>query len=440
MSGQTRYARNGSVHLAYQVWGAGPRDIVFIPDWITHIDVIAELPDLARFMERLTAFGRVIMTDMRGEGASDHGAHEETQREDWIGDIAAVMAAAGSTRATLIGWGHGGQLAMLFAAAHPEATSSLILMNSYARLARADDYRPGLPPAMQQLFLNVLTERFGDGSLIRVLAPSIAGNPGVVEWWAKAERLAGSPGRIVAKQRAILALDVRDVLPQIQVPTLIMHSKDHLLYRPDHSHYLAERIAGARYCELPGADHWPLSDALYAEIEEFVTGVRPAPEPDRILATLLFTDLVGSTEKAAALGDRVWRNVLDAHDRIQRECVAAHRGRILNWAGDGVLATFDAPARAIRCAMAVRTALRPLGLELRAGVHTGEIELDADDRLRGINVHIGARVAAAAGAGQILVSSTVRDLAVGSGFRFEDRGMHVLKGVAEEWRLFAVGA
>ena len=440
MSVQTQYAKNGSVHLAYQVQGAGPHDLVFMADWITHVDRFVELPDLARFMDRLTAFGRVIMTDIRGVGASDHVAPEEMRREDWIGDIAAVMAAAGSTRATIIALGHAGQLAMLFAAAHPEATSSLILLNSYARLVRADDYQPGMPPALQQQVLDYISQNFGNGNLVRLLSPSIADNPGVVEWWAKTERLCGSPGRAVAHQRVILALDVRDVLPQIKAPTLIVHSKNHLLYRPGHARYLAERIAGARDLEMPGADHWLLADALYAEIEEFITGVRPAPEPDRILATLLFTDLVGSTEKVAAMGDRGWRKLLDAHDRVHRECVASHRGRIVNWTGDGALATFDAPTRAIRCALAIHAALLPLGLELRAGMHAGEIELDSDGRLGGIAVHIGARVAATAGAGQILVSSTVRDLTAGSGFRFEDEGMHVLKGVAEEWRLLALSA
>jgi class 3 adenylate cyclase len=434
----TRYAKNGNVHLAYQVRGAGALDIVLLPDWMTHIDVLGEMPEFGRFLDRLAGLGRLITTDIRGVGASDPVEHGETRREDWIGDIAAVMAAAGSARASLVGLGHGGQLAMLFAAAHPEATASLILVNTFARLARADDYRPGIPLALQQLLLRWLTEHFGDGSLIDSLGPSIANNPGAREWWAKNERLSSSPGRAIAKQKAVFALDVRDVLPQIKAPTLIMHSKDHVLYRADHARYLAEHIAGARYCELPGADHWPMADALYAEIEEFVTGVRPAPESDRVLATLLFTDLIGSTEKAAELGDRGWRNVLDTHDRIQRQCVAVHRGRIANWSGDGVLAVFDAPARAIRCAIAIRDALRPFGLELRAGVHTGEIE-DAE-RMRGITVHIGARVSAAAGSGQILVSSTVRDLATGSGFRFEDQGMHVLKGIDEKWRLFALCA
>lgn len=440
MSVQTKYARNGDVHIAYQVLGAGPRDILFIPDWMSHVDRATELPELARFMERIGAFGRIIMMDMRGVGASDPVIHAETTRQEWIDDISAVMAAADSKEPILLGMGHSGQLAMLFAAAHPEKISKLILMNSYAKLARSEDYRPGMPPAVQQQILNTLKEHYGDGTLIRVLGPSIADAPGALDWWAKTERLSGSPGRVLAKQQAILALDVRDVLPQIRTPTLALHSKHHLLYRPDLSRFLVEHIAGARYCELPGADHWPLGDELYAEIEEFVTGARPAPEPERILTTLLFTDLVGSTEKAEAMGDRAWRNVLDAHNRILQECVAGHRGRIMNWAGDGMVATFDGPARAIRCAIAARAALKPLGLELRAGVHTGEVELEADDRLRGINVHIGARVASAAAAGQILVSSTVRDLAGGSSFRFEDRGMHALKGVPEEWRLFAVGA
>lgn len=437
MSQQTRYAKGGTVHIAYKILGDGPSDIVLIPDWITHIDVILELPELNRFLERLSAFGRVIMMDMRGVGASDAVAHEETQQSDWIADIAAVMAAAGSDRATVIGMGHGGQLAMLFAAAHPKATSSLILMNSYARLSRADDYRPGMPITMQEQVVAALSQNFGTGNMIYLLGPSIAKNPGAIGWWAKTERLSGSPGRAIAKQRAIFATDVREVLPQIKVPTLVVHSKDHMIYRTDHARYLAERISGSRYCELPGSDHWPLSDSLYAEIEEFVTGQRPAPEPDRILATLLFTDIVGSTEKVVAMGDQGWRNVLDAHDRILRDCVAAHGGRIANWAGDGVLATFDAPTRAIRCAIALRTAMQPLGLELRAGVHTGEVE--DIDRLRGITVHIAARVAAAAPSGQIMVSSTVRDLTTGSNFRFEDRGVHTLKGVADEWRLFAVG-
>jgi class 3 adenylate cyclase len=438
MSEQTRYAKSGAVHIAYQIWGEGPYDMLFIPDWITHTDLFSGLPELARFLERLSGFGRLIMMDMRGVGASDAVAHEETQPSDWIGDIAAVMAAAGSDRAALIGLGHGGQHMMLFAAAHPEAVSSLILMNSYARLARADDYRPGMPITTQEKAVAALSQNFGTGNMIYLLAPSIANNPGAIGWWAKTERLSASPGRAIAKQRAIFATDVREVLPQIKVPTLIVHSKDHMLFRADHARYLNECIAGSRYCELPGSDHWPLSDLLYAEIEEFVTGQRPAPEPERILATLLFTDIVGSTEKVTAIGDSGWRNVLDAHDCILRDCVARYGGRIANWAGDGVLATFNTPTRAIRCAMALHTAIQPLGLELRAGVHTGEVE--DIDRLRGITVHIAARVAAAAPSGRIMVTSTVRDLTTGSNFRFEDRGVHALKGVADEWRLFVVGS
>ena len=438
MKVQTKYARNGDVHIAYQVSGAGP-DILFIPDWLSHIDCVAELPELARFMERLSAFGRLIMMDMRGVGASDPVVHDQTTREEWIGDIAAVIAAAGVSKPTLLGMGHSGQLCMLFAAAHPEATRAMILMNGYARLSRADDYRPGMPLPVQQQVLKTLADTYGDGTMIRVLAPSIAEAPGALDWWAKTERLAASPGRAIAKQKAILALDVRDVLPAIKVPTLLLHSKYHLLYRPDLSRFLAEQIAGSRYVELPGADHWPLGEELYVEIEEFVTGKRPAPEPERILATLLFTDLVGSTQRAEVMGDRLWRNLLDSHDRILRECVANHRGQVMNWAGDGMVAKFDGPARAVRCAIAARAALQRLGLEVRAGVHTGEVELETDDRLRGLNVHIGARVAAAAGSGEIFASSTVRDLAGGSGLRFDDRGMHAFKGVPDEWRLYAVG-
>jgi class 3 adenylate cyclase/pimeloyl-ACP methyl ester carboxylesterase len=438
MKVQTKYARNGDVHIGYQVWGSGP-DILFIPDWLSHIDIVAELPELARFMERLSGFSRLIMMDMRGVGASDPVVHSETTREQWIGDIAAVMAAAGTTRPTLLGMGHSSQLCMLFAAAHPEAVQSMILMNGYARLSRAEDYKPGMPLPVQQQVLTTLENTYGDGTMIRVLAPSISEAPGALDWWAKTERLAASPGRAIAKQKAILALDVRDVLPKIRAPTLLLHSKYHLLYRPDHSRYLAEHIAGARYVELPGADHWPLGEELYADIEEFVTGKRPVPEPERILATLLFTDLVGSTQKAEAMGDKLWRNLLDSHDRILRDCVATHRGQVMNWAGDGMVAKFDGPARAIRCAIAARQALQRLGLEIRAGVHTGEVELETDERLRGLNVHIGARVASAAGSGEIYVSSTVRDLAGGSGFRFEDRGSHALKGVPDEWRLFAIG-
>jgi class 3 adenylate cyclase len=437
MMSQTRYATSGDVELAYRVWGEGPHDIVLILDWMSHVEVITELPDLMRYLERLSSFGRVVMTDMRGIGASDPVPYAETRREDWVSDVAAVMAAAGSTRATVVGMGHAGQVAMLFAAEHPEATAALILINSYARLARADDYRAGLPPSVQEQVIGTIAEHYGDGSMIRVLAPSLAAAPGAIEWWAKIERLGGTPRRAVAKQKAIFTVDIRDVPPRITVPTLLLHSKDHLLYRPALSQYLAEHIAGAVYREVPGTDHWPIGEDVWSSIQEFITGERPAPEMERELMTLLFTDLVGSTEKAATLGDHAWRNVLASHNRIQKEQVAAHRGRIIDWAGDGVLATFDAPARAIRCAVAVRAALRPLGLDIRAGVHTGEVEVDAD-RVRGINVHIGARVAAAASAGQILVSSTVRDLAGGSGFRFEDRGMHALKGVSEEWRLFAV--
>jgi class 3 adenylate cyclase len=331
-------------------------------------------------------------------------------------------------------------MAMLFAATYPERVSALILVNTAARHLRDVDYPWGLPADRMARFLQRMEELWGTGDLVDVTAPSVAHDPRFRRWYGRYERASMGPSACATMYATQFERDLRGVLPTIRVPTLVLHRAGNRHLRVGHGRYLAEHIPGARYVELPGEDHLFFTgdtEAVLAEIEEFLTGARSPGEVDRVLATVLFTDIVGSTERAAALGDRAWRAVLDTHNGIVRRELDRHRGREVKTAGDGFLATFDGPARGIRCASAVRDEIRPLGIEIRAGLHTGECELMGDD-VGGIAVHIGARVAGAAGAGEVLVSSTVKDLVAGSGIRFADRGLHVLKGVPGEWRLFTV--
>jgi class 3 adenylate cyclase len=329
---------------------------------------------------------------------------------------------------------------MVFAATHPGETRALVLLNSTARYTRTSDYPQGTSDEFEDRLVRELKFGWGRGVLLETVAPTMAGDPEFREWWARYQRVGVSLGAILAQRRMLQQLDIRDVLPTISVPTLVVHRRDNRLIDVANGRYLAERIPGARLAEVAGDDYLPFvgdQDAILDEIQSFLTGSRPVQEPDRMLATVMFTDIVGATERAAALGDHAWRNLLDRHHAIVRRELEQHRGREVDTAGDGFLATFDGPARAVRCALAVRDGLRPLGLEIRAGLHTGEVELAGAD-VRGLAVHIGARVAGAAEPGEVLVSSTVRDLVAGSGLAFEDRGMHALKGVPEEWHLYAV--
>jgi class 3 adenylate cyclase/pimeloyl-ACP methyl ester carboxylesterase len=436
---ETQYAKSGDVHIAYQVLGEGPLDLVFVPGAVSHLELAWEEPLFTHFLQRLASFSRLICLDKRGTGMSDRVAGIATL-EQRMDDVRAVMDAAGSTRAALFGVSEGGPMSVLFAATYPERVSALILYGALVKGVRSPDF-PWAPTLEQrERSLEGIEQRWGRVSNLGIRAPSVADDERFVQWWLGYQRLAASPGAVVALRRMNAEIDVRHVLPAIGVPTLVLHRAEDRDIPVEVGRYLAEHIPGAKYVELPGVDHFPFvgdADALLDEIEEFLTGVRPVAEPDRVLATVLFTDIVRSTERAAELGDRRWRDLLESHYAVVRRELGRFRGREVKTAGDGFLATFDGPARAIRCACAITDSVRPLGLQIRAGLHTGECELMGDD-VGGIAVHIGARVAAGAEPGEVLVSSTVKDLVAGSGIRFVDRGAHTLKGVPGEWRLFGV--
>jgi pimeloyl-ACP methyl ester carboxylesterase len=437
----TRYARSGDVNIAFQVMGEGPRDLVYVPGWVSNVELNWEEPGYARFLERLASFSRLIVFDKRGTGLSDRVPVDQLPTlELRMDDVRAVMEAAGSDRAVLLGVSEGGPMCALFAATYPQRTAALVMYGSYARRAAAPDYPWGRPVEEQEARLREIEEGWGGPVWLEPRAPSAMSDQRFVDWWATYLRQSASPQAVLALTRMNYEVDIREVLPSISVPTLIVHRTGDRVMNTEEARYMAERIAGARLALLPGDDHLPWvadQDDVLDEIEEFVTGTRPVHEPDRVLATVLFTDIVGSTERAAHLGDRRWGQVLQEHHHTIRRELDRYRGREVDTAGDGFLATFDGPARAIRCARAMCDALRTLGLEIRAGIHTGEVEL-MDSNIGGIAVHIAARVMAAAGHGEVLVSSTVKDLVAGSGIEFEDRGAHGLKGVPGEWRLFRV--
>ena len=433
---ETRYAKSGDVNIAYQVVGDGPFDLVWVPGWVSHLEHDWDEPSSARFLNRLASFSRLIRLDKRGTGLSDRVSPAELPTlEERMDDVRAVMDAAGSERAALLGASEGGSLGALFAATYPERTTALVLYAANARHPAHD-----LTAEQLQPILDAFERSWGQGMALPMWAPSRADDPQLKEWGARFERLGASPGAAVALFRMAAAIDIRHVLPAIRVPTLILHRTGDQALPVMDSRYMAEQIPGAKYVELPGIDHWWFvgdSDAILGEIQEFLTGVRPAPEPDRVLATVLFTDIVNSTQRATELGDRRWRELLDSYYGLTRKELGRFRGREIKTMGDGFLATFDGPARGIRCARTISESVDQLGIAIRAGLHTGECEMMGED-IGGIAVHIGARVAAEAAAGEVLVSSTVKDLVAGSGIAFEDRGSHALKGVPEEWRLFAV--
>ena len=438
---ETKYAKSGEVHIAYQVVGTGPFDLVFMHGWISHLEHMWEEPRVARFLERLASFARLIVLDKRGTGLSDPVPLDRLPTlEERMDDLRAVMDAVGSERAALMGTSEAGALSLLFAATYPSRTSALVLLNSYARLAHAPDYAHGIPAEQAEGLLKAIEEGWGKGVAFEALVASQADNAPMKSWWSRYQRLAASPGAAVTLLRSAFATDARAVLPAITVPVLVLHRAGDPFTGPEHGRYLAEHIRDARYVELSGVDHLFFAedvDRLLAEIQEFLTGVREAREPDRVLATVMFVDIVGSTEQATRLGDREWRDLLDRHYAIVRRQLARFRGREIDTAGDGLFATFDGPARAIRCGSAIADAVRVLGIAVRVGIHSGECEV-IGEKVGGIAVHTGARIAGQAGSGEVLVSSTVRDLVAGSGIRFEDRGRHSLKGVSGEWSLFAV--
>ena len=438
---ETRYAKLGDLHLAYQVLGEGPPDLLLLDQWFGHVEAQWDVAPLAQLRERLAGFGRLIMFDKRGTGLSDPIPTAELPTlEAFMADIPAVLDTVGAERVALITNIGGGTLALPFAAAHPERLSSLILVDCFARYLVAPDFPIGEPLTELPTALDQAEGAMGSGVMLDLFAPSVSRDDPLRRAWARYERYAATPGATKAIVRLIYESDVRGVLPAIRVPTLVIHRRDAHGFRVAHGRYLAQHIPDARYVELPGADNliWAGDQAgIVAEIQDFVTGVRPVPEPHRILATVLFTDIVGSTELAARLGDERFNALLGEHHRLVRRELERTGGRLIRIVGDGVVATFDGPARAVRCTRAIRDGLHDLGLTIRAGLHTGEIEIQGDD-IAGIAVHIGARIGALARGDEILVSGTVQDLVVGSGLQFEDRGLHALKGVPGEWRVGAV--
>jgi pimeloyl-ACP methyl ester carboxylesterase len=439
--GDVRYAKSGGVNVAYRVSGAGPLDLVYVGGWVTHIEVAREDPDIERFQTSLERFSRVVHFDKRGTGLSDRVPDAQLPTmEERMDDIRAVMDAVGLERASLFGFSEGGSLAMLFAATYPRRTANLVLWGSYASMVRRPGYPWGMSTAEVETAARAFGERWGTGVGLSAFLPSRGQDPASRLWWARLQRMAASPAAAVALLRMNAEIDVRGVLSAISAPTLVLHRRQDVISTIEHGRYLAEHIPGARLVELEGPDHWPWVGEMapvVEEIEEFLTGARHPSEPERALATVLFTDIVGSTERAVQLGDRRWRELLERHNAMVRDALARHRGREVKTTGDGFLATFDGPARAIRCACAIRSDARGLGLDMRAGLHTGECELIGED-IGGLGVHIGARVAALAQPSEVLLSRTVTDLVAGAGIPFEPRGSHELKGVPGVWELFAV--
>ncbi len=440
---ETKYAKSGDYHIAYQAIGTGPLDLVFMHGWISHIEHMWEEPRVARFLDRLASFSRLILIDKRGTGMSDPVPLDRLPTlEERMDDVRAVLDAVGSKRTAFLGTSEAGALSLLFAATYPSRTTALVLLNSYARLAYAPDYPQGIPAEQAQGLLQAIEEGWGKGVAFEALVASQADNASMKSWWARYQRLAASPGAAVTLLRSAFETDARSVLSAITVPVLVLHRVGDPFTGPEHGRYLAERVPGAKYVELSGVDHLFFAedmDPLLSEIQEFLTGVPEAREPDRVLATVMFVDIVSSTEHATRLGDRQWRDVLDRYYAIARRQLARFRGREIDTAGDGLFATFDGPARAIRCAKTIADEVSVLEIAVRVGIHSGECEV-IGDKVGGIAVHTGARIAGQAGPSEVLVSSTVKDLVAGSGIRFEDRGRHQLKGVPSEWSLFAVAA
>jgi class 3 adenylate cyclase len=435
MFSETRYALNGDLRVAYRASREGPRDIVYVPNWFTCCEVLPELPSIQGWVEAMTSLGRLIFFDQPGTGASDPVTPDALPTlEQWADSITAVLDDLGSREAVLVASNSAFAAAALFAATHPSRTTALVVLEGYADA--------GGTPLVRDEVQAARVRTWGTGELIHVMNPDMPWNEEVRAAWARMERLAGSPGTLALMMPLATEVDVRAVLPTVRVPTLVVQHSDDVIFPPAKGKYIAEHIPGAKYVEVPGRNWHHIVEPWrpsFQEVAEFLTGQQADVADDRVLATVLFTDIVDSTRRAAEIGDRDWHALLDAHDAVVRAQLARFRGREVSTSGDGFLAMFDGPQRAIRCAMAMRDAVQALGIEIRAGLHTGECEVRGED-IGGIAVHIGARVSALAGTNDVLVSSTLRDLVIGSGLVFDERGAYELKGVPGEWRLFAVAS
>ena len=440
-----RYARNGRVALAYQIVGYGPLDLLFLPGFVSNVELNWELPAFARFLERLASFARLIVIDRRGTGLSDPFAPDDLpSHETMVDDLRAVVDAADAERVAIFGFHEGGLLGALFAASHPDRTRALVTFATAPSGMKTEEYPWQWSEEEWEPYLEDMAERWGtkaySDEVLRFVAPAASRDEEVSRWWSRYCRMAASPTSAAAIERIYSRTDICGILPAIHAPTLVLHPTSDQHEDVEGARYIADHVPGARLVELPGADAYPWgdnADIVLAEVEEFLTGARPVADPDRVLATLLFTDIVGSTELVVSMGDRAWRELLQRHHDDVRRLLAEHRGREVDTAGDGFFATFDGPARAVRCAESIAASATKIGMQVRAGVHTGEVER-AGDAVRGIAVHVGARVAAAAGPSEVLVTTTVRDLTAGSGLVFEDAGEHDLKGVPDRWRLYRV--
>jgi len=434
---ETRYAKSGTLNIAYQTFGEGDGYLVVIPGWASHVEYMWSMPDIPEFLNRLGSFSKVIILDRRGTGLSDPVLNMPTL-EERMDDVRAVMDAAGASRASLFGISEGGPMAMVFAATFPERVDHLILFGTFAKLTETEGYTAGIIEADAKKFVSGVARHWGNGKSARIFLPSQAHDEAFLERWGRIERNSMGPGAALRLMELNTITDVRDVLPTIGVSTLVLHRTGDLATPLPLGRYLADNIKGAKMVELPGQDHMAWVDGgddIIPEIEELVTGTRTIPEPDRILTTILFVDIVQSTEKAIELGDHAWKTMLENFYTVMRDALQRYRGVEIDTAGDGVFASFDGPARAVSCACALTEEVESLGITLRAGVHTGECEV-LEEKLSGLAVHIGSRVAGEADSGEVLVSSTVKDLTAGSGIKFADRGAHALKGVSGEWRLY----
>ncbi len=441
MFAETRYVLSGDTHIAYQVVGQGPIDLVYVPGWVSHVELCWEEPTYARFLNQLSSFARLIMFDKRGTGLSDRVRDDQLPTlEERMDDLLVVMEAAGSEGAALFGFSEGGNLSALFAATYPKRTTALVMYGTFAKRIWSQDYPWAPTPEARQKEYEFIEREWGNLMDLEHYVPSMISDKAFARRLATYFRRSASPGAAVTLLKMNTQIDITNVLPTIHVPTLVIHRTGDRDSNVEEGRWLADRIPRAQFKELPGDDHFPWvgdQDAIISEIQEFLTGVRPVFEESRFLATIMFTDIVGSTQAAQKVGDQAWKSILDRHDRICEDSIHRFRGRLVKQTGDGVLATFDGPGRGIACAKEILDRVRELGLEIRSGLHTGECEIRGEDTV-GVAVHLAARVSALAGPGELLVSRTVRDLVAGSGIKFEDRGTHELRGLSEEWHLFAV--